>query len=259
MIVDLLNRFEPDGDVLLRAISAHVTVEMLECISRADYGSRADEHLAALRLLHQTGGFWKNLAWVPMEVLELIRWSEPEDPEWKPGRTGEFGHWMRAFSCAAILRAEHEPWNYKYNDGCTDSTTIQLLLSLDSLPHHFYGEAVRNFAWLLQRSNPEGTEKLKDESVREYGVALIWLALHFERLVQDQDLEILAQWIVRRADEVSWDPRLKEFPGLRAMVIGCQKRSGWELFGVKLAELDLGGRSPELQRWVRLIAEQLVD
>jgi len=258
MIAELLNRFEPDGDVLLRAISSHVTDEMLACIAQADYGCDSDDHLIALRQLRDTGALPENPGWVPMEVLELIRWSEPENPEWKPGRTGEFGHWMRAFSCAAILRAEHEPWNYHYNDGCTDSTTIQLILSLDALPVDLMREAARDFAWLLLRADPEGKEKWKDESAREYGVALLWFALHLRPVVADKDLVVVAKWVVRRADELNWDPRLKEFSGLRAMVIGCQKRSSWEIFGVKMAELDLSGRSEELQIWVRLIAEQLV-
>jgi hypothetical protein len=255
MIVDVLNRFDPDGDLLLRAISTHITDEMLECISQADYGDRADEHLAALRLIQQTGAFPENLAWVPMEVLELIRWSEPENPEWKPGRTGEFGHWMRAFSCAAILRAEHEPWNYHYHDSSTDSTTIQLLLSLDALSADLDREAARMFGWLILKSDPEG----KNESIREYGVALLWFALHLKPAVADEELITLAEWAVRRADELKWDPRVAEFSGLKGMVIGCQKRSAWEMLGVKLAELDLSGRSMELQTWVRLIAEQLVD
>src|SRR3569833_4443008 len=105
MIVELLNQFDPDGDALLRAISAHVTDEMLECISMADYGCDCDAHLAALRQLRDTGALPENPGWVPMEVLELIRWSEPENPEWKPGRTGEFGHWMRVFLCVVFLRA----------------------------------------------------------------------------------------------------------------------------------------------------------
>lgn len=259
MITELLHRFEPDGDVLLRAIAAHVTDEMLECIAQADYGCDSEAHLAALRVLRDTGTLPENPGWVPMEVLELIRWSEPENPEWKPGRTGEFGHWMRAFSCAAILRAEHEPWSYKYNDGSTCSTTIQLVLSLDSLPFDLHREAARNFAWLLLRADPEGDDKWKDESAREYGVAFLWFALHLVPVVKDEELIALAQWVVQRADEVNWDPRLKESPGLKAMVIGCQKRSGWEMFGVKMAELDLSGRSAELQTWVRLIAEQLVE
>jgi hypothetical protein len=255
MIADLLSRLEPDGDVLLRAISAHVTDEMLECISLADYGGDSDAHLAALRQLRDTGSLPQNPGWVPMEVLELIRWSEPENPEWKPGRTGEFGHWMRAFSCAAILRAEHEPWNYHYNDGSTCSTTIQLVLSLDALPVDLNREAARDFAWLMLKSDPEGT----NDSQREYGVALLWFALQLEPAFADEDLIALAQWVVRRADELAWDPRLKEFPGLKAMVIGCQKRSGWEMFGVKMAEIDMSGRSVELQTWARLVAEQLVD
>src|ERR1700759_2204844 len=126
MIVDLLNRFRPEPDVLLRAISAHISDEMLEVISIADYGDRADEHLAALRQVRDTGTFPAELHWCPMEVFELTRWSEPDDPDWKPGRTGEFGQWMRAFSCSAILRAEHEPWKHRYNDASTDSTVIQL-------------------------------------------------------------------------------------------------------------------------------------
>lgn len=255
MIADLLNRFDPDGDVLLRAISAHVTDEMLECISQADYGCDADEHLAALRQFRDTGDLPQNPAWVPMEVLELIRWSEPDDPNWKPSGTGESGHWMRAFSCAAILRAEHEPWNYHYNDGSTCSTVIQLVLSLGSLLVDLSHEAARNFAWLILRSDPDGT----NDSIREYGVALLWFALHLTPKVLDEDLIALAQCVVRRADELNWDPRLKEFPGVKAMVIGCMKRSEWEIFGVKLAELDLSDRSPELQTWARLIAEQLVD
>jgi hypothetical protein len=190
-----------------------------------------------------------------MEVLELIRWSEPENPEWKPGRTGEFGHWMRAFSCAAILRAEHEPWNYHYNDGSTCSTTIQLILSLEALPVDLKHEAARHFAWLLLKSDPEG----KNDSIREYGVALFWFALQFRLQVADADLIELAEWTVKRADELRWDPRVAEFSGLKGMVIGCQKRSGWELLGVRLAEFDLSDRLSDLQTWVGLIAEQLAD
>jgi len=251
MIEELLNRFEPDGDILLRAISAHVTDEMLDWIAGADYGDRREEHFAALLQIRNAGIFRNELHRVPMEVLELIRWSEPEDPNWKPGRTGEFGHWMRGFSCSAVLRAEHEPWNYKYNDGSTDSTTIQLILSLEALPIHFHREAVRDFSWLLLRSDPEGQGKWKNGSVREYGVAFLWFALHLNPCVPDTDLILFAQWLTKRADEL-------DVSGLWGMVRDCMKRSAWGSFGVKLSELDLKDRSPDLQTWVQLIAEQLV-
>ena len=255
MIVDLLNQFAPEPDLLLRAICPHISDEMLEVISLADYGYRADEHLAALRQVRDTGTFPEKLQWCPMEVFELIRWSEPDDPKWKPGRTGEFGQWMRAFSCAAILRAEHAPWSYHYNDSSTDSTVIQLMLSLEALPVDLNREAAQHFAWLILNSDPEG----QNESVREYGLALMWFLLHLTPWVSDADLVALVQWTTKRADELNWNPSLKEFPGLKAMVIGCQKRTQWELFGVQLFELDLTDRSSDLQTWVRLVAEQLVD
>ena len=255
MIEEILKRFDPDPDVLLRAISPHVSDEMLECISSADYGFRADEHLAALRQIRDLGTFPNKLPWCPMEVLELTRWSEPDDPNWTPGRTGEFGQWMRAFSGAAILRAEHDPWQYHYDDSSTDSTVIQLILSLQALPVDLNRQAAQHFAWLILDTEPEGT----NDSIREYGVAMIWFALHLTPHVPDCDLIALAQWTVKRADELNWNPSLKEFPGLKAMVINCLKRSAWEIFGVKLADLDLSDRSSDLQTWVRLVAEQLVD
>ena len=257
MIVDLLSRFEPDADVLLQAISPHITDEMLDWIAGADYGARREEHFAALLQLRDAGTFPEDMGWIPMEVLELIRWSEPDDPNWKPGRTGEFGQWMRAFSCAAILRAEHEPWKYHYNDSSTDSTVIQLVLSLHALPVDLNRQAAQHLAWLILNSDPEGKGKFQNDSVRKYGIALLWSALHLGTRVSDADLVALAEWTLKRADELNW--RFKGFPGLKAMVIGCQKRSAWEIFGVKLADLDLSDRSPDLQTLARLIAEQLVD
>jgi hypothetical protein len=232
--------------------------EMLERISVADYGDRADEHFAALRQFRDIFTLPENPVMVPMEVLELTRWDDP-DGDVLSGKTAEFGHWKRAFSCAVILRVEHEPWNYKYNDGCTDSTTIQLMFSLEALPVDLAREAARHFAWLLLKSDPEGKNKWKKDSIREFGVALFWFALHLFPRIPDADLIALAQWTIKRADELNWNPSLKEFGGLKAMVIGCHQRTEWELFGVKLSELDLSNRSSDLQTWVRLIAEQLVD
>ena len=163
-IVELLNRFGPEPDVLLREISGHIDDAILDWISRADYGSRADEHMVALRQVRDTGRFPDNLTWCPMEVLELTRWSEPEETQ-EAART-TFEHWARAFSCAAILRAEHEPYNYLYNNGCTCSTVIQLIWSLRLLPMDFRSQAASHLAWLILHSDPEG----RNDQVRVYGV-----------------------------------------------------------------------------------------
>ena len=78
MIIDLLERFDPEPDGLLDSISAYIDDEMLKEISLADYGDDAPEHLTALRTLRDAGIFPAKMVWVPGEVLELIRWSEPE-------------------------------------------------------------------------------------------------------------------------------------------------------------------------------------
>jgi len=108
-------------------------------------------------------------------------------------------------------------------------------------------------AWLLTHSEPQGN---KDE-VPVYGVALLWFALQMAPGQPDETLVSLAQWVVRRAEEVQWWPSAGGWSGLREMVFSSQKRSAWELFGCYLSELDLSGRSQDLQIWVKLIGEQL--
>ena len=250
--VELLDRFEPDPDVLLREISAHIDDNILDWISRADYGSRADEHMVALRQIRDTGTFPADLTWCPMEALELTRWTEPEEREGQPRST--FEHWARAFSCAAILRAEHEPYNYLYNDGCTCSTVIQLIWSLRLLPMDFRSQAASHLAWLILHSDPEG----RNDQVRVYGAGLLWFALQIDPVVPDATLISLAKWIVRRADELDWKPTAGGWSGLREMVLNCQKRAAWELLGCELGNLDLSGRSSDLQVWTNLIGEQFV-
>ena len=76
---------------------------MLKEIAEADYAQDVSGHFSALKPIWEGGELTVLDSWFPMEVLELIRWSEPEDPEWKPGSTGSRGHKMRAFSCAVLL------------------------------------------------------------------------------------------------------------------------------------------------------------
>ena len=73
MILDLLNRFEPEAEGLLRDISAHVSDEMLEAIALSDYGQDMEQHFAALKQIRDTGLFPMEMYWFPGEVLELYR------------------------------------------------------------------------------------------------------------------------------------------------------------------------------------------
>jgi hypothetical protein len=103
---DLLTVFPPSDQLLVDVTRRFIDDDMLEEIARADYGMDADLHLAALQPIRDIGTVPATMGWHPAEVLELIRWSEPENPAHKPGSTGLRGHQMRAFACAVLLRAD---------------------------------------------------------------------------------------------------------------------------------------------------------
>jgi hypothetical protein len=121
----------PAEDRLVIALGRQLDGSMIDDIARADYGNQFEEHRAAIVIMI-AGGPVPQPGWVPQEVLELIRWSEPEYPEWKPGGHGSRGHKMRAFCCAAQLRIIGAAGH----DGGDDITATlgHLLVSLDALP-----------------------------------------------------------------------------------------------------------------------------
>jgi hypothetical protein len=174
---------------------------------------------------------------------------------------------MRAFSCAALLRATREPWNY--GDGLgTDSTLVQLVLSLSAVPVDFTAQAVKSLSWLLLNSDPEG----RDKQVCAYGLGLLWFALRNPDSFPDELLGELAQWVDRRANEifesaastlrredaVSDDVPTPAGDGLREMVVSCQNQSSWEQLAIKFIDLDLSARSSEVQMQVQTIGGQLL-
>lgn len=148
MASEFLDRFDPSSESLLRLIFRHVDEPMLQEIASADYGMDADEHLSQLRAI-KSGKIPAPMQWEPREVLELIRWSEPEDPTWSPGSKGDRGHWMRLLSCAVLLRAEAEPANEGYFTG-EDSTIIQLVDSAIKLGDDVANAALQFLCWCMQ-------------------------------------------------------------------------------------------------------------
>jgi hypothetical protein len=251
MILDLLNRFEPEAEGLLRDISAHIDDEMLEEIAAADYGQDMDKRIVGLRQIRDTGTFPPKMHWFPGEVLELYQTSWFENMEMRQGRF-EFEAWARAFCCASLLRATREPWNY--GDGIsTDYTTIRLIHCLRVLPVDFNPQAVKFTAWLLANSEPEGG----DDQVCAYGIALLWFALHRTPSVDDETLMVLVNWIIRRSKELY--PKLIFEAGslpLR-MGVGNPPPSAWDSLGAAFFDLDLSSRAPALKELVQLIGVEL--
>src|SRR5215467_1745282 len=100
---ELLAPLGPSERALMPLFQANIDEEMLREIAEADYGWESDK---CYTLLHPmlTSGVVPPDDFNLREVLELIRWSEPEDANWRPGGHGMRGHWMRLFACTGLVR-----------------------------------------------------------------------------------------------------------------------------------------------------------
>lgn len=186
--------FPPAPDALLHLLRARVDDGMLREIARADYGMDEEEHLAALLPIRDRGEIPPAMGWEPKEVLELIRWSEPEDPEWKPGFPGTRGHLMRAFACAALLRAAAEPGQIGYHSG-ENSTVAQLLASALALGADVQEAAARFLAWRTPRLEPE-----EERPFFAFGLLVLATLLRDGRM-DDDTLAVAADWVIAEEAE----------------------------------------------------------
>jgi hypothetical protein len=103
LIQQLLMVFQPDENAFTPLFLANLDEAMLREIACADYGWKADKCYELLQPM-LTAGVIAADDFNLREVLELIRWSEPDDPKWSPGGHGQRGHWMRLFACTALIR-----------------------------------------------------------------------------------------------------------------------------------------------------------
>jgi hypothetical protein len=179
----LLTEFPPSRQLLLDVTRRQVDESMLREIAEADYGWKADQHLAALRPIHEQGLLPDDYGWYPGEVLALIRWSNPEDAEHKPGSTGLRGHQMRAFVCAALLQGvvDHER-------GADGATLAQCLASALVLGDEICEAAARFLTWAVPYTFQERWL---------FGFGLLVLATRLRsRRFSDADLAAVAAWVL---------------------------------------------------------------
>lgn len=233
---ELTAAFPPSPDALLHATRSRVDDGMLREIAEADYGMDFDAHLAALGPIRDQGAVPAPMGWEPKEVLELIRWSEPDDPAWKPGSTGTRGHEMRAFACAALLRAAAEPLNRGYFDG-ENSTLAQLLASALVLGPEAQEAAARFLAWRAPSMDPE----LEGEERPFFAFGLLVLAVVLRRgRLSDQALAAAAAWA--RAEEAAAADALPEglkradTPWLLRLTYFDLRHSVWRALAARLID-----------------------
>ncbi len=249
----------PDADRLLRLVSPNIDDGMLREIAAADYGLDIDENLAPLQRLRDEGVIPAPLGWEPREVLELIRWSEPDDPEWGPGGHGERGHWMRLFACAALLRAEFDPANIDARADGQNQTVAALLISLRALAGDRDLPPCGLIAWLVDVLSADVRRCGGDraDELAFFGVGLLWSIVRAPASVDDDAVVGLCEWIA--ACEAEANTRAHAGYGLphgswllSTTCFGIN-HAKWRSIGADLATADHSDRSGEAREWIRLI------
>ena len=105
-LAGLLAGLRPSELALRDWVAPLLDASMIDELAAADYGSDVTEHGQGIRSLLSVDRLPERLAWHPSDVLELMRWSMPDNPAWKPGSTGRRGHLLRLFSCLVLVRAQ---------------------------------------------------------------------------------------------------------------------------------------------------------
>jgi hypothetical protein len=241
----LLQKLNPDADSLVAALSKHVDDEMLLSIANADYGWDVERHLEALRPIRDEQMIFAPMGWHPKEILSLTRWINPGSEEDADISTSVLKqHIIRAFVCAALLRAGADPLNEPYFTG-ENSTIAALLDSLPALEPSIQTEALRFFAWVIPRLTQYNEEK------PFYGLALVLLILRTQTPFTRTELKSLINWIfaeVKMIAEYPWNTVNDRKQWLTWLSDFDQRFELWQKIGLEIATLaDQYGNSQGCQ------------
>jgi hypothetical protein len=194
---DLLTRLDPSETALLDWLVPHLDESHLREIAAVD-GWNEEAYFQALKPIYARQPLPVPLTWMPREVLELARWSEPDAPVWDghryvsatPHSRGTRGHLMRAFCCGVLLQAADTP----ETRGLLSSENDTLIVFVESVLHlgkEASESALRFLAWRVLRIPKEFNE------TPFFVMALLLLcAALFEPDQDDTDLILLCEWVV---------------------------------------------------------------
>jgi hypothetical protein len=202
-VLNLLLSFGPSETALLDWLRPHIDDSFLDEIAAADYGFEWEEHFQALKSIYEQQPIPVPLQWVPREVLNLMRWSEPDDPQYlspPPNSKGRRGHLIRTFCCAVLLQAADNPETLGYIHA-ENETLVQLVASVLSLGHEASECALHFLCWRVLRLSEEENE------TPFFGLALLLLCAALFTPTQDgADLSLLADWVLAEETRVRRRP-----------------------------------------------------
>ncbi len=197
--------FPPSAALLLDRTRRVIDDAMLMDIAMADYGIGAEDALAVLRPIRNTGIVPRVIPNQLPEVLQLIRWSNPEKPNPPPfrlGPTGIRGHQTRLLACAVLLRGSEE-LDIDGFENSEESTLAQCLASAGVLGEEM-SEAVGCFlSWRLSRTVP-------DQPIF-FALSFLIIATRLRsKLFSEVILGRIAEWVIgveaHECKSFAWNP-----------------------------------------------------
>lgn len=250
-----LSDFVPSDNTLLDWLRPRIDDSMLDDIARADDGTRNKKHFRELRIIRNSGVLPSPLLSEPTDVLQIISWSEPEDPEWKPGSIGERGQLMRAFCCAVLLQAvaEHE-WSHDFAG--QHVTIIQLTASVLALGGE-PAEAALDFLWNRSIALAEGN---KDRPF--FALAILLLGASKYELDSDEQIRQQAEWVMIEEAEARRRELHRFAKSHPSWLLGLQhyrvKDETWRRLAKEIL-LDLPRENEETAAILRDIGRRIVE
>jgi hypothetical protein len=249
-IDELLAPLNPNEDSLRDLFRVHLDESMVREIAAADYGWKADECYQMLLPVWHTGAAPDgdfNLR----EVLELIRWSDPADPEWAPGGHGSRGHWMRLFASAGLLRLAPR-YRREFDGEC--QTLAQFTASAIELGEATLRPAASLLAWRFLAYPGE----VEDRPFLAFAILLLAASLN-DRQEQGPWLKALAEWVEAEESQARAESDSPSIPGWGDWLFGLtyfrKRESVWRAMALGVLARPATPHPPEAADELRLIGE----
>ena len=244
-----------DANALLRMLANLMSDELLGEISKADYKWKSDKHLVALEKIRDEGKVESPLDWYPAEVLSLISYSEPDDLAWRSGRGGAEGHMIRAFSCAALLRASCDPENEFLQDG-ENGTLAALILSAEQLGPDYIDATIPFLVWCLENSE-ETTIPIEERPF--FLIGLLFVGLISQIGFRENDLIEIAQALfdVEKAARDEWGGADGDETWLLGNTFFDLRHDAWRDIGQRISKKSGSYDSEPLRKYLAEIGTRL--
>ncbi|MEX1015941.1 MAG: hypothetical protein WDZ31_04270 [Phycisphaeraceae bacterium] len=182
-----LSSLAPSRSLLLDKLRLRIPGDILQEIALADYGRDASEHLAALRRIQGQGVISRPLDWAPKEVLELTKWSEPDELKRINPEACRRDHLARLFCCTVLLYAMADG---ESNISSETDTLAQFVASATALGKEYINPARRFVAWLAP--NPPDIDETQGFMVL---ALLILISASDPRKVDTSSAGPLIEWL----------------------------------------------------------------